>query len=62
MKGGNTEILNEIRELLKELVQGHNELLSAVIEMQEDQKKLLDEMRINNAGIITIPIRSEIIN
>lgn len=62
MKGGNTEILNEIRELLKELVQGQNELLSAVIEMQEDQKKLLDEMRINNAGIITIPIRSEIIN
>ncbi len=62
MKGGNTEVLNEIREILKELVEGQNELLSVVIEMREEQKKLLDEMRINNAGIISIPFRSEIIN
>ncbi len=62
MKGGNTEVLNEIREILKELVEGQNELLSVVIEIREEQKKLLDEMRINNAGIISIPFRSEIIN
>ena len=62
MKGGNTEVLNEIREILKELAEGQNELLSVVIEMREEQKKLLDEIRINNAGIISIPFRSEIIN
>jgi hypothetical protein len=50
MKGGNTEVLNEIREILKELVEGQNELLSVVIEMREEQKKLLDEMRINNGN------------
>ncbi len=40
MKGSNTAALNEIREMLKEIAEGQNEILSAVMELREEQKRL----------------------
>ncbi len=62
MKGSNTAALNEIREMLKEIAEGQNEILSAVMELREEQKRLFEEIRISNSGIISIPVRSELIN
>ncbi len=55
-------ILNEIREVLKVLADGQEQLLSSVKELREEQKKLYNEIRLNNMVISSFPVRNEIIN
>jgi hypothetical protein len=55
-------ILNEILEVLKVLADGQEQLLSSVKELREEQKKLYNEIRLNNMVISSFPVRNEIIN
>lgn len=55
-------ILNEIREVLKVLADGQAQLLNSVKELREEQKKLYNEIKLNNMVISNFPVRNEIIN
>lgn len=56
------ESLVEIREMLKLLVQDSKKMLESLNEIREEQKKLQEEIKIQNIVLNSLPIRTEIIN
>ncbi|NLD48331.1 MAG: hypothetical protein GX660_14245 [Clostridiaceae bacterium] len=60
MKEG--KIFLEIRDLLKVLVDENEKLTNTVNELKEEQKKLQEEIRIQNVVLNSLPARNEILN
>jgi hypothetical protein len=56
------ESLVEIREMLKLLVQDSKKMLESLNEIRDEQKKLQEEIKIQNIVLNSLPIRTEIIN
>lgn len=55
-------ILMEIRDMLKVLTEEQDKLMKSMKELKDEQKRLFDEIRINNFVINNIIPRSETIN
>lgn len=58
----NASVLMEIREMLKLVSDRQLQLMEEINMLKEDQKKLLEEMRISNFVLNNITVRSEILN
>jgi hypothetical protein len=55
-------ILGEIREMLKLVADRQEKLMKSVEYLMEEQKKLHEEIKLNNFVLNSISVRSEIIN
>ena len=62
MKKDNMESFDEIKAMLKILIDDNKKLLASLREIKEEQKKLHEEIRIQNIVLNSLPIRTEIIN
>ncbi len=62
MKKDNMESFDEIKAMLKILIDDNKKLLASLREIKEEQKKLHEEVRIQNIVLNSLPIRTEIIN
>ncbi len=62
MKKDNMESFDEIKAMLKILIDDNKKLLESLREIKEEQKKLHEEIRIQNIVLNSLPIRTEIIN
>jgi len=62
MKKENLEPFDEIRAMLKILIDDNKKILESLREIKEEQKKLHEEIRIQNIVLNSLPIRTEIIN
>ena len=62
MEKDGRESLVEIRDMLKLLVQDSKKMLESLNEIREEQKKLQEEIKIQNIVLNSLPIRTEIIN
>ncbi|GAE89148.1 hypothetical protein [Acetivibrio straminisolvens] len=54
--------INEIREMLKVLIEENEKLTNTINELKEEQKKLQEEIKIHNIVLNSLPIRHEILN
>ncbi|HOM02389.1 MAG TPA: hypothetical protein PLH43_06140 [Acetivibrio sp.] len=55
-------IINEIREMVKVLIEENERLANTISELKEEQKKLQEEIRIQNIVLNSLPFRHEILN
>lgn len=62
MKKDNMESFDEIKDMLKILIDDNKKILASLSEIKEEQKKLHEEIRIQNIVLNSLPIRTEIIN
>lgn len=62
MKKENLEPFDEIRAMLKILIDDNKKIMESLREIKEEQKKLHEEIRIQNIVLNSLPIRTEIIN
>jgi len=62
MKKSNVESFDEIKEMLKILINDNKKILADLREIREEQKKLHEEIRTQNIVLNSLPIRSEILN
>lgn len=62
MKKDNMEPFDEIKAMLKILIDDNKKILGSLSEIKEEQKKLHEEIRIQNIVLNSLPIRTEIIN
>ncbi|NLL06571.1 MAG: hypothetical protein GX270_12480 [Clostridiaceae bacterium] len=62
MKKDNIGSFDEIKAMLKILIDDNKKLLASLQEIKEEQKKLHEEIRIQNIVLNSLPIRTEIIN
>lgn len=62
MKKENMESYDEIKAMLKILIDDNKKILESLREIKEEQKKLHEEIRIQNIVLNSLPIRTEIIN
>ncbi|MCX7711539.1 MAG: hypothetical protein N2484_16995 [Clostridia bacterium] len=62
MADENASLLMEVREMLKLVSERQNQLMEEINQLKEDQKKLLDEIKISNFVLNNITVRSEILN
>jgi len=56
------EILNEIRDMLKVLIDEHRLLRADVHELREEQRKIQEELKLSNFVLHNIGMRNEILN
>ena len=62
MKDDNSALLLEIMDMLKTVAEGQQKLLKEVHELKEEQKKLYEEVRLNNFVLNNITVRGELLN
>ncbi len=62
MKKGNIEAYDDLRDMLKLLLDDNKKILECLNELKEEQKKLHEEIKIQNIVLNSLPIRNEIIN
>ncbi|WP_010247491.1 hypothetical protein [Acetivibrio cellulolyticus] len=62
MKKENTESFDEIKGMIKLLLDDSKKILESLNELKEEQKKLQEEIKIQNIVLNSLPIRTEIIN
>ena len=62
MKKENMESFDEIKAMLKILIDDNKKILESLRQIKEEQKKLHEEIRIQNIVLNSLPIRTEIIN
>ncbi|AEV68848.1 hypothetical protein [Acetivibrio clariflavus] len=62
MKKDNMESFEEIKTMLKIIIDDNKKILESLREIKEEQKKLHEEIRIQNIVLNSLPIRTEIIN
>lgn len=62
MKQDTHEVLLEIREMLKVLVNEQQQLMKDIKDLKEEQRKLKEEVRLSNFVLNNISFKSEIIN
>lgn len=55
-------VLMEIRDLLKTVASAQEELMKELNMLKEEQKKLQEEVRLNNFVLNGITLRNEIVN
>jgi hypothetical protein len=56
------KIFTELRDMLKVLIDENEKLTNTVNELKEEQKKLQEEIKIQNIVLNSLPIRNEILN
>ncbi|RXE60068.1 hypothetical protein [Acetivibrio mesophilus] len=54
--------INDIREMIKVLIEENERLVNTINELKEEQKKLQEEIKIQNIVLNSLPIRNEILN
>lgn len=54
--------INELKEMIKVLIGENERLASNISELKEEQKKLQEEIKIQNIVLNSLPIRNEILN
>jgi len=62
MKKENVESFEEIKAMLKIIIDDNKKILESLRQIKEEQKKLHEEIRIQNIVLNSLPIRTEIIN
>ncbi len=62
MSGKADEALNEIRDMLKILMDGQKQILEGINEIKSDQKKIQDEIKLSNFVLNSITLRNEMVN
>lgn len=62
MKKESTEPYGEIKEMLKLVLDDNKRIIECLNELKEEQKKIQEEIRIQNIVLNSLPIRTEIIN
>lgn len=62
MKQNEYEVLVEIKEMLKVIMDEQQQLMKEVRALKEEQKKLGEEVRLNNIVLSNIHARNEILN
>ncbi len=62
MKKGNIESYSDIEDMLKLVLDNSKKILECLSELKEEQKKLQEEIKIQNIVLNSLPIRTEIIN
>ncbi|MFZ5988288.1 MAG: hypothetical protein ACOYWZ_14340 [Bacillota bacterium] len=55
-------LLHELRDMLKVLIDENEKLTNTINELKEEQKKLQEEIKIQNIVLNSLPIRTEILN
>ena len=55
-------MLLEIHEMLKVISDKQDQLMENVKELREGQKRLQEEIKLNNLVLNTLPLRNEIVN
>lgn len=55
-------ILEEIRDILRLIADDQNKLIKSMKEIKEEQKRLIDEIRISNFVINNMITRSDTVN
>ncbi|MCR4437062.1 MAG: hypothetical protein QHH06_02185 [Clostridiales bacterium] len=56
------ELMLEIRDMLKVISKGQEQILENLHQLKEEQKKLQEEIRINNFVLNNIALRNEMLN
>lgn len=62
MKKENAESYGEIKEMLKLVLEDNKRIIEHLNELKEEQKRIQEEIRIQNIVLNSLPIRTEIIN
>jgi hypothetical protein len=62
MSEANNKTLVEIHEMLKMLVDGQKQLIESINELKAEQKKMHEEIKLNNFVLNNITLRNEILN
>lgn len=62
MKQQEKTILNELKKMIQILIEENEKLSVAVSELKEEQKKMQEEIKIQNIVLNSLPARTEILN
>lgn len=62
MKQQEIVILNELKKMMKILIKENEKLNIAISELKEEQKKMQEEIKIQNIVLNSLPARTEILN
>ncbi|TYQ12947.1 UNVERIFIED_CONTAM: hypothetical protein Cloal_3988 [Acetivibrio alkalicellulosi] len=62
MKQEEKLILHELKEMIKVLVDENEKLAVTVNELKEEQKKIQEEIKLQNIVLNSLPLRVEILN
>lgn len=62
MKQQEMIILDELKKMMKILIEENEKLNTTVSELKEEQKKMQEEIKIQNIVLNSLPARTEILN
>ncbi|AUG58111.1 hypothetical protein [Acetivibrio saccincola] len=62
MKQQEKTTLNELKKMIQILIEENEKLNVAVSELKEEQKKIQEEIKIQNIVLNSLPVRTEILN
>lgn len=62
MKQQEKTTLNELKKMIQILIEENEKLSVAVSELKEEQKKMQEEIKIQNIVLNSLPARTEILN
>lgn len=62
MKQQEKTTLNELKKMIQILIEENEKLNVAVSELKEEQKKMQEEIKIQNIVLNSLPARTEILN
>ncbi|MDQ2085019.1 hypothetical protein RBH29_01020 [Herbivorax sp. ANBcel31] len=62
MKQQEKIMLDELKEMIKVLIEENDKLKVTVGELKEEQKKMQEEIKIQNIVLNSLPARTEILN
>ncbi|ABN52521.1 hypothetical protein Cthe_1289 [Acetivibrio thermocellus ATCC 27405] len=62
MRQEDRQAINEIRDMIKVLIEENERLANTINELKEEQKKLQEEIKIQNIVLNSLPFRHEILN
>ena len=62
MKKESADSYGEIKEMLKLVLDDNKRIIEYLNELKEEQKRIQEEIRIQNIVLNSLPIRTEIIN
>lgn len=62
MKQQEKTTLNELKKMIQILIEENEKLNVAVSELKEEQKKMQEEIKIQNIVLNSLPVRTEILN
>jgi len=61
MRQEDRQAINEIRDMIKVLIEENERLANTINELKEEQKKLQEEIKIQNIVLNSLPFRHEIL-